>query len=135
MNPAPAILLLAAVLLAACNPAPAPPASAAPPAALAAPAPPGVPVVTAPPARPLPVTAGAYTGLCIHPDRDGPGQPAGAFRDFIATRPTPQALRQRFPDLRIVLPGQPSTMEFRRDCRRFFATLDGEGRVTGGRFN
>lgn len=96
--------------------------------------PPPQPANTAP-VRAEPPTTTAYAGNCIHADRDGPGQPAGAFRDFLATRPTPDALRARFPDLRIVLPGQPTTMEFRRDCRRFFATLDGEGRVTGGRFN
>lgn len=75
------------------------------------------------------------SALCVHPGNDGPGEPAGAFREFLATRPTPDALRQRHPALRVVLPGQPTTMEFRRDCRRFFVTLDAEGRVTGGRFN
>ncbi|MBL8837029.1 MAG: hypothetical protein JNL66_12330 [Alphaproteobacteria bacterium] len=75
------------------------------------------------------------SALCSHPNSDGPGEPAGAFREFLATRPTPDAVRQRHPALRVVLPGQPTTMEFRRDCRRFFVTLDAEGRVTGGRFN
>lgn len=75
------------------------------------------------------------SALCSRPDRDAPGVPAGAFREFLATRPTPDAVRRRHPALRVVLPGQPTTMEFRRDCRRFFVTLDAEGRVVGGRFN
>lgn len=58
----------------------------------------------------------------------------GAFAEFIATRPTPDALRGRFPGLTVVLPGEIATKEFRNDNSRYFAELDGEGRVLGGRF-
>lgn len=75
------------------------------------------------------------SALCSHPVSGGPGEPAGAFREFLATRPTPDDVRRRHPALRVVLPGQPTTMEFRHDCRRFFVTLDADGRVVGGRFN
>lgn len=57
-----------------------------------------------------------------------------AFNAFVATRPTPDALRQRYPGLTVVLPGDISTRELRSDNSRFFAELDAEGRVTGGRF-
>lgn len=87
------------------------------------------------PARAQTIAQADLSALCAHPNSDAPGEPAGAFREFLATRPTPDAVRQRHPALRVVLPGQPTTMEFRRDCRRFFVTLDAEGRVTGGRFN
>lgn len=58
----------------------------------------------------------------------------GAFSEFIATRPTPAALRARFPGLTVVLPGEIATKEFRTDNSRYFAELDSDGRVIGGRF-
>lgn len=57
-----------------------------------------------------------------------------AFERFIAGRPTPAQFRARYPDVTLVLPGQIATKEFRMNNSRYFATLDGEGRVTGGRF-
>ena len=57
-----------------------------------------------------------------------------AFERFIATRPTPADFRARYPGVLLVLPGQIATKEFRGDRSRYFADLDGEGRITGGRF-
>ncbi|MGH8517104.1 MAG: hypothetical protein ACREUE_06550 [Panacagrimonas sp.] len=57
-----------------------------------------------------------------------------AFDAFIATRPTPEALRQRYPGLAVVMPGDITTKELRMDNSRYFVELDAQGRVTGGRF-
>ena len=57
-----------------------------------------------------------------------------AFKAFIATRPAPEALRQRYPGLTVVMPGDISTRELRSDNSRYFVELDAEGRVAGGRF-
>ncbi|MFN2349905.1 MAG: hypothetical protein ABR558_10100 [Thioalkalivibrio sp.] len=57
-----------------------------------------------------------------------------AFDDFIATRPTTQVFRQNYPDVQLVLPGDITTKEFRMNNSRYFAVLDGAGRITGGRF-
>lgn len=57
-----------------------------------------------------------------------------AFDAFIATRPTPEALRQRYPGLVVVRPGDIATKELRMDNSRYFVELDAEGRITGGRF-
>jgi len=57
-----------------------------------------------------------------------------AFNAFVATRPKPDALRQRYPGLTVVLPGDISTRELRSDNSRFFAEIDAEGRVAGGSF-
>lgn len=56
------------------------------------------------------------------------------FEAFIETRPTPEALRERYPGLVVVLPGEISTRELRMDNSRYFAELDEQGRVSGGRF-
>lgn len=57
-----------------------------------------------------------------------------AFEAFVATQPTPDALRQRYPGLQVVMPGDITTRELRSDNSRYFADLDPEGRVIGGRF-
>lgn len=57
-----------------------------------------------------------------------------AFDAFIATHPTPQALRDRYPGLVVVMPGDIATRELRMDNSRYFVELDAQGRVTGGRF-
>jgi hypothetical protein len=57
-----------------------------------------------------------------------------AFQAFIATHPSPEALRARYPGLLVVLPGEISTRELRSDNSRFFAALDADGRVVGGQF-
>lgn len=58
-----------------------------------------------------------------------------AFEAFIATRPTPERFRATYPDVLLVLPGQIATKELRLNNSRYFAELDGEGRITGGRFS
>lgn len=57
-----------------------------------------------------------------------------AFDAFIATRPTPEQFRARYPDVQLVLPGVPATKELRFNNSRYFAVLDESGRITGGRF-
>jgi hypothetical protein len=58
-----------------------------------------------------------------------------AFEAFIATRPTPAQFRATYPDVLLVLPGDIATKELRLDNSRYFATLDAEGRISGGRFS
>lgn len=57
-----------------------------------------------------------------------------AFDRFISGRPTPEQFRARYPDVMLALPGAITTKEFRTDNSRYFAELDTEGRVSGGRF-
>lgn len=56
------------------------------------------------------------------------------FERFVATRPTPAQFRSRYPDVVLVLPGDIATKEYRTDNSRYFAELDQEGRITGGKF-
>ncbi len=57
-----------------------------------------------------------------------------AFERFIATRPTPAAFRRTYPDVQLVLPGEIATKELRMNNSRYFAQLDADGRISGGRF-
>ena len=57
-----------------------------------------------------------------------------AFESFIAGKPTPEQFRMRYPDVHLVLPGEIATKEFRSDNSRYFARLDAEGRIAGGKF-
>jgi hypothetical protein len=57
-----------------------------------------------------------------------------AFDKFIATRPTPEEFRRVYPDVTLVLPGQIATKELRFNNSRYFAQIDDQGRITGGRF-
>lgn len=75
---------------------------------------------TAPAAQPRPV-AGYVTDM-------------KAFDAFIATRPTPEQFRVAYPDVMLVTPGTMTTREMRHNNSRYFPTLDGEGRITGGSF-
>lgn len=56
------------------------------------------------------------------------------FEQFIATAPTPEQFRVRYPDVTLVLPGSIASKEFRMNNSRYFATLDAAGRISGGRF-
>lgn len=56
------------------------------------------------------------------------------FDRYIAGRPTVAAFQQRYPAVFVVLPGTIATREFRSDRSRYFADLDADGRITGGRF-
>jgi hypothetical protein len=57
-----------------------------------------------------------------------------AFDRFIAGKPTPEQFRKRYPDVKLVLPGEIATREFRMDRSRYFAELDADGRISGGKF-
>lgn len=56
------------------------------------------------------------------------------FEQFIAKRPTPDEFRRVYPDVTLVLPGQMATKEFRMNNSRYFARLDDDGRISGGKF-
>lgn len=57
-----------------------------------------------------------------------------AFERFIASRPTPDAFKAHYPDVRLVLPGAIATKELRTDRSRYFAEVDAQGRISGGKF-
>lgn len=96
----------------------------------------------------LALTAGACSTPPPAPPAPAPPQPPveeitpvrasvtdlAAFQAFIATQPSADAFRARYPGLQLVLPGQITTKEFRGDNSRYFAQLDAQGRITGGSF-
>lgn len=92
----------------------------APAAAPVHPATPATTVTSATPATPVPVR-GFVTDL-------------KAFDAFIATHPTPDQFRAAYPDVLLVTPGMPSTRELRNNNSRYFAELDKDGHITGGKF-
>jgi hypothetical protein len=57
-----------------------------------------------------------------------------AFDSFIAGKPTPSQFRARYPKLLLVLPGDIATRELRMDRSRYFAELDEQQRISGGKF-
>lgn len=79
-------------------------------------------------------TATAGTGEAAPPPMRTTVTDLPAFEAFIATQPTVEQLRARYPGLVVVLPGDMATKELRTDNSRFFAELDAAGRVVGGRF-
>lgn len=58
-----------------------------------------------------------------------------AFDAFIATHPTPEQFRARYPDVQLLLPGSISTMEMRYNNSRYYPELDKDGRIVGGHFS
>lgn len=75
------------------------------------------------------------------PQSDAPPPPVAgnvtdldAFAGFIAGKPTPEQFKAAYPDVVLVLPGQIATREFRMNNSRYFAELDGDGRISGGKF-
>lgn len=71
----------------------------------------------------------------LPPAREGNVRDVPAFREFISEyEPTPEQLRQVYPDITLVLPGDIATKELRMNNSRFFAKLDDEGRIVDGRF-
>lgn len=56
------------------------------------------------------------------------------FDAYIATHPTPDDFRRVYPDVQLVLPGQIATKELRFNNSRYFAQLDDQGRIVGGKF-
>lgn len=57
-----------------------------------------------------------------------------AFDAFIARRPSADEFRAAYPDVLLVLPDMPATRELRYDNSRYFAEMNGDGRIAGGRF-
>lgn len=57
-----------------------------------------------------------------------------AFESFIASHPTAQQFSARYPAVLLVLPGSITTKELRLNRSRYFADLDAQGRIVGGRF-
>lgn len=57
-----------------------------------------------------------------------------SFDAFIATAPTPEQFKARYPDVTLALPGSINTKEMRMNSSRYFAQLDAQGRITGGKF-
>ncbi|PXV56986.1 Predicted small lipoprotein YifL [Dyella jiangningensis] len=57
-----------------------------------------------------------------------------AFDAFIDTHPTPEQFRAAYPDVLLVLPGTVATRELRSNNSRYFADVDANGRITGGKF-
>jgi hypothetical protein len=57
-----------------------------------------------------------------------------AFQQVLATNPDPETLREAFPEILVVLPGDIATREMRFDQSRFFARLGEDGRIYGGDF-
>ncbi|MFO8005977.1 hypothetical protein [Thioalkalivibrio sp.] len=66
--------------------------------------------------------------------RSGVVSDLAAFEAFIAQAPRPEAFREVYPDVMLILPGEVATREFRTDNSRFFADLDAEERIIGGSF-
>lgn len=57
-----------------------------------------------------------------------------AFDQFIATRPTPEQFHARYPDVTLALPGSMNTKELRMNHSRYFAEVNADGRIIGGKF-
>jgi hypothetical protein len=57
-----------------------------------------------------------------------------AFLAFIDTHPTPEQFRAAYPDVLLITPGMVSTRELRNNNSRYFADLDKDGHITGGKF-
>ena len=57
-----------------------------------------------------------------------------AFAAFIATTPTEAQFRAAYPDVVVVMPNSMATTDFRSDHSRFFAAINDEGHISGGRF-
>ncbi|MEM7424112.1 MAG: hypothetical protein AAF334_10335 [Pseudomonadota bacterium] len=57
-----------------------------------------------------------------------------AFEAFIATAPSPELFETQYPDIQLVMPMTPTTLEYRPDYSRFFAELDEDNRIIGGYF-
>lgn len=81
----------------------------------------------------------ACTGVTAMNDPQAEGVPGfvtdlAAFETFITTRPTPEDFRRHYPDVTLVLPGELATKEYRMNNSRYFAELDAQGRISGGRF-
>ncbi|MGN6480037.1 hypothetical protein [Luteibacter sp.] len=57
-----------------------------------------------------------------------------AFDAFIATKPTAEQFKAAYPDVLLVMPNTPTTMEIRMNNSRYFPQWDESGHITGGKF-
>ncbi|MFC5742258.1 hypothetical protein [Dyella tabacisoli] len=79
-------------------------------------------------------------GGCHHATHTAPQPMTGyvtdmkSFDAFIATHPMADQFRATYPGVLLVLPGERSTREFRNNNSRYFAELDTNGHITGGKF-
>lgn len=79
-------------------------------------------------------------GGCHHATHDAPAPSTGyvtdvkSFDAFIATHPTADQFRSTYPGVLLVLPGERASREFRNNNSRYFAELDKDGHITGGKF-
>lgn len=62
----------------------------------------------------------------------GPVTDTRAFADFIATRPTKEQFKNKYPDVILVMPGELATMDIKGPGERFQANTDANGRIVGG---
>jgi hypothetical protein len=56
------------------------------------------------------------------------------FKSFLATKPTPAQFHKRYPKVALILFGAESGKSARTDDSRFFAQLDDNGHIVGGKF-
>ncbi|WP_028081169.1 hypothetical protein [Solimonas soli] len=86
------------------------------------------------------LAAAGLAAACQHTPMNDPKPVRGfvtdmdTFKAFVARHPTAEQFRKAYPDVTLILPGQMATREFRMNNSRYFAELDGEGRITGGKF-
>ena len=83
----------------------------------------------APAATPAPMAAPAAPAV-VH----GFVTDLKAFTAFIDSHPTPEQFHTTYPDVLLITPGMVSTRELRNTNSRYFADLDKDGRITGGKF-
>jgi len=84
------------------------------------------------PAAPVakPAVAAAAAPVPVH----GFVTDTAAFDTFIATHPTAEQFKAAYPNVLLVLPGTIATREMRSNNSRYFAEVDANGRITGGKF-
>lgn len=92
------------------------------------------PAATVHPAAPAPKPAAAAPAAATPAPVHGFVTDMTAFDAFIATHPTPDQFKTAYPDVLLVLPGTIATREMRSNNSRYFAELDANGRITGGKF-
>ena len=56
------------------------------------------------------------------------------FNQFISGRPTPEQFHTQYPEVQLILPGDSATKELRLDNSRYFAQMNQDGRIVGGKF-
>lgn len=86
------------------------------------------------------LAASVATGACHDKTKADAKPVAGYVTDmtgfdaFIASHPTPEQFRAKYPDVLLVMPGTMTTMEVRTNNSRYFPELDKDGRIISGRF-